>query len=104
MTIGPQVLPDPALEAAYRRQLAAEAYSAGFDDGRLGGIAEAIGWYKRLLTNTVADARLEQARWHVCCKPCRMRGHRDGCARCEDRNRATYHLPHPDDHAQGGGQ
>jgi hypothetical protein len=94
---------NPAAEVAYRRQLAAEAYRAGVDDGRRDGIADTIRWYKALLSNTVADARLEQARWHVCCKPCRMRGHRDGCASCEDRNRDTYRLPHPDD-LRGGTQ
>jgi hypothetical protein len=95
---------NPAAEGAYRRQLAAEAYRAGFDDGRRAGIADAIAWYKRLLANTVADARLERSRWHVCCRQCRLAGCRDGCTRCEDRTRDAYHLPHPDDYARGGAQ
>lgn len=93
---------NPGAEAAYRHQLAAEMYRAGVEDGRRAGITETIGWYKRLLTNTVADARLERRRWHVCCKRCRLAGCRDGCTRCEDRDRGSYHLPHPDDHARGG--
>lgn len=97
MTIDQAVIPDPALEVAYRAQLAAEAYQAGHDDGRRDGIADTIAWYKRLLANTVADARLEGSRWHLCCKPCRLNGHRDGCGRCEDRDRETFSLPHPDD-------
>jgi hypothetical protein len=91
-------LADPAAELAYRWQLAREAYRRGVDDGRRAGVAETVDWYKRLLTNTVADAQLEQRRRHLCCGPCRRTGHRHGCPRCEDRGRETYASPHPDDY------
>lgn len=85
-------------ELRLQRQLAAEAYAAGYDDGRRDGIDDTIGWYKRLLANTVADAQVEQRRRHVCCGRCRHTGHRHGCTRCEDRGRATFGNPHPDDY------
>ena len=38
-------------------------------------------------------------RWHVCCAACQRRGrHQSGCDRCEDRTRATFGQPHPDDY------
>src|SRR5262245_10717106 len=89
---------DPAAEADYRPRLAREAYCSGYEDGRRSGVAETVAWYKRLLRNTVSDAQLEQRRRHVCCARCRRGGHRDGCARCEDRGRETYGKPHPDDY------
>lgn len=97
MTADLALLADPDAEIKLLRQLAAESYRAGVDDGRRAGIADTIDWYKRLLVNTVADARLEQRRRHVCCGPCRRRGHRDGCTRCEDRDRATFGAAHSDD-------
>jgi hypothetical protein len=44
-----------------------------------------------------AHGEIEAARWHVCCRPCRLGGHRRGCADCEDRTRETYGQPHPAD-------
>lgn len=40
---------------------------------------------------------LALVRWHVCCARCRRVGHRAGCADCQDRTRATFGRPHPDD-------
>lgn len=91
-------LADTGTAAGLAYRLAVEAYTAGFGDGRRDGIQDTIDWYKRLLTNTVADAQLEQRRRHVCCGPCRRSGHRPGCTRCEDRSRETYGNPHPDDY------
>ena len=98
MTADLAAIADPAAEIEFRRRVAAEAYRNGVDDGRRAGIAETVSWYKRLLTNTVADAQLEQRRRHVCCGPCRRTGHRHGCKRCEDRGRDTYGASHPDDY------
>lgn len=42
---------------------------------------------------------VEAARWHVCCRPCRLGGHRRGCADCEDRSSETYGQPHPADNS-----
>jgi hypothetical protein len=98
MTADLALLADPAAELKLLRQLAAESYRAGVDDGRRAGIADTVDWYKRLLVNTVADAQLEQRRRHVCCGPCRRTGHRHGCTRCEDRSRQTYAQDHPDDY------
>jgi hypothetical protein len=44
-----------------------------------------------------AHGEIEAARWHVCCRPCRLSGHRKGCTDCEDRARETFGQPHPAD-------
>ena len=98
MTADLAVVAEADAEFELLRQLAAEAYRAGFDDGRRAGVDDAVSWYKRLLRNTVSDAQLEQRRRHVCCGQCRRTGHRRGCPRCEDRGRATYGDCHPDDY------
>lgn len=66
-------------------------------DACLDYLADQIGG--RIMPATPTD--LELRRWHVCCGTCRRSGHRAGCTRCEDRTRATFSQPHPDDDKAG---
>lgn len=98
MTVDLAALADPEAEAAYRAQLAREAYRDGYDEGFSAGAAAQAAAYKAVLTGVFRSAQLEQRRRHVCCAPCRRTGHRNGCTRCEDRSRETYGNSHPDDY------
>lgn len=91
------VLPDPAVEVGYRRQLAREAYERGIADGQRAGFAAAVEGYKRAQQDAVTHLETYARRWRVPCRECRRWGLRDGCSRCEDRIRETYGRPHPDD-------
>lgn len=91
-------LPDPVAEIRIRSQLCREAYELGRGDGFDEGSTAMATAYKRALLGRYAGARTEALRWHVCCRSCRMNGHRDGCTRCEDRARAAAGDPHPDDY------
>lgn len=77
-------------------------YHRGFLDGVRDewsrGYAAAVADVKAADHGIVGELQLELRRWHVCCGPCRRAGHQDGCARCEDRTRATFGSPHPDDY------
>jgi hypothetical protein len=98
MTVDLDLVADPAAELAYRRQIDREAYERGLEDGYAAGAVAMAESYKRGLKRTVAKARLEAARWLVECRSCRTNGRRDGCTRCEIRDRETYADPHPDDY------
>jgi hypothetical protein len=96
---------DPAAEVAYRRQLGAEAWRDGWRRGYRHGYERGTrlleaGWpavVAPVLWNRPDHADLVVRRWHVCCRPCRLRGHQPGCAQCEDRDRDTFGGPHPGD-------
>jgi hypothetical protein len=91
---GPQVT--IATAQRWVAEAAADAYEAGWNDGRLDLIADeksAQVGIARVLRESATPA----LRWHVCCGPCRRGGHRPGCPRCEDRTRETFGRPHPDD-------
>lgn len=97
-------LPDPSAELALRRQLAREAFQYAQADGWREGyehgarLLEAE-WPSVIapLLNDLGHDELERRRFHVCCRDCRLAGHRDGCERCQNRSRETYGHPHPDD-------
>lgn len=69
---------------------ATDAYDAGYADG--------VASLKRAQHDAVRLTELDRDRWHVCCGPCRRGGHRPGCRDCQDRTRAAYGQPHPDDY------
>lgn len=95
-------------EMAVRLGAERSAYAAGIAEGDRLGRAAVLGELaaeRREVSAAVAEVlshpsprELAAARWHVCCRECRRRGHRDGCARCEDRAAATFGAPHPDDY------
>lgn len=97
-------------EVAARLSLAAAQYAAGREQGNREGETRVHEWYAeqdRELAAGVAEALARPARtaapgrWHLCCRACRLGGHRNGCPRCEDRTRATFGDPHPDDYPGG---
>jgi hypothetical protein len=100
------VLPDPAVDVAYRRQLARETWRDGYERGHRDGYEHGARLLEAqwpavvvpLLRNRPDHAEVEAARWHVCCAACRRDGHRRGCPRCEDRSRETFGRPHRDDY------
>lgn len=82
-------------------QLRLKAYREGWQEGWaacLDYLADQIGG--RIMP--AHPTELELRRWHVCCRACRIVGHRAGCTRCEDRTRATFANPHPDDYNKAG--
>lgn len=92
------VIDDPEAETAMRRQLAREAGECTYDVGYRDGVAAMSTAYKRWLLGEYDHTALEGARYTVLCRDCRRNGHRDGCTRCEVRDRETFGLPHADDY------
>jgi hypothetical protein len=90
---------DQQLELRHR------AYREGHVDGGRdqwsAGYAAAVTDVKRAQHDLVDEVGVELGRWHLCCGPCRRTGHRAGCTRCENRTRATFGQPHPDDYKAG---
>jgi hypothetical protein len=86
-------------------ELRLEAYREGWQDGARdqysAGYAAAVGDMKSAQHAVLPELQLEIRRWHVCCRSCRLGGHRDGCTRCEDRTRQTFSNPHSDDYRAG---
>jgi hypothetical protein len=78
-----------------------EGYLEGSRDQWSAGYAAAIGDVKAAEHEITARLRVERSPWHVCCGRCRRNGHRNGCTRCQDRTRATFGDPHPDDYEAG---
>lgn len=80
-------------------------YHRGYLDGGRdqwsAGYAAAVADMKSAQHAVLPELQLEIRRWHVCCRPCRLGGHRDGCGRCEDRTRETFSRAHPDDYRAG---
>jgi hypothetical protein len=92
----------PAVPLALAREWSAGAYRRGLGAGLgLAGTPPAPDVDPPGAWPVAALGPLEGPVWHLCCGPCRRAGHRAGCARCEDRTRATFSQPHPDDY-QGG--
>lgn len=95
---------DRATELAARLagELAAEAYDRGYQGGYERGARVLSAEWPSVVAPLLAEwpdhAELVRRRCHVCCRECRRGGHRDGCARCEDRTPETYGTPHPDDY------
>jgi hypothetical protein len=88
-----------------RRLIAAQraAYRSGYADGRAVERAETDRAWAALPPVRVPDSRelaeVEACRWHLCCRRCRLAGHRAGCPDCEDRARETFGQSHRDDRA-----
>lgn len=78
-----------------------EGYLEGSHDQWSAGYAAAIEDVKAAEHEIAARLHLDLPRWHLCCGRCRRAGHRTGCTRCEDRTRATFGQPHPDDYRAG---
>jgi hypothetical protein len=87
-------MPDPEATDEHWRQICREMtgqtataeYERGWVDGLLAAVAE----LKRAQHQAVDDLDTWLNRWHLCCRPCRLEGHRAGCRDCEDRTRATF--------------
>jgi hypothetical protein len=90
------------LAAQIARELAADAYDRGYSDGYERGARVLSAEWPSVVAPLFADrpdhAELVRRRLHVCCRECRRCGHRDGCARCENRTPETAGIPHPDDY------
>ena len=97
---------DREMEA--RLAIAAENYAAGHAAGELAGGEAVHEWYAEQDRQIAAElagtapgagrAEFERIRWHVCCRDCRRAECRKDCPRCEDRTRATFAAPRPDDY------
>ena len=93
---------NPDAEIAYRRVLCLEAAAAEGERSWSEGYAAAVADVKAAqhgLVHVFREAgEAEEARWHLCCRACRLGGHRARCEQCEDRTRATFGQAHADDH------
>jgi hypothetical protein len=79
----------------FARDVATEAEARGYERGLAEGYLLAVADLKAFQHGLVRDAQLERRRWHLCCRRCRLNGHRDGCPDCEDRTRETFSQPLP---------
>lgn len=92
-----EAMPDPAAVDEHWRRIcrqmvaaaAAREYERGMREGWLLAVADLKAWQQ----GVVRDAQLERRRWHLCCRRCRLEGHRNGCRDCEDRDRDTFAQP-----------
>lgn len=99
------VMPDPeAVDEHWRRicqemvtATAASEYERGSADGYLAAVAD----LKRAQHQAVDDLDAYLSCWHVCCRRCRLEGHRDSCRDCQARTRATFSDPQPGDYPGG---
>lgn len=87
------------------RELAADAYGRGFQEGYERGARVLSAEWPSVVAPVLArrpdHAELVRRRNHVCCRECRRDGCRAGCTRCEDRTPETAGDPHPDDYMPG---
>lgn len=90
---------DAQLELRHRAYR--EGYMDGSRDQWSAGYAAAVGDVKAAQHGIVGALWQERNPWHLCCRACRLRGHRNGCTRCEERTRETFAAPHPDDYQAG---
>ena len=67
-------------------ETAASEYERGLREGYLLAVAD----FKAFQHGVVRDAQQERRRWQLCCRRCRLEGHRDSCRDCEDRTRETF--------------
>ena len=65
---------------------AASEYERGLREGYLLATAD----LKRAQHQAVNDLDAYLSRWHVCCRPCRLAGHQEGCPYCHVRTRLTF--------------
>jgi hypothetical protein len=96
-----EAMPDAETVDQYWRQIcremvgraAAAEYERGLRDGHLLTVAE----LKRAQHQAVDDLDTYLSRWHICCRRCRLDGHRRGCPDCHARTRETFGDPLPGD-------
>lgn len=86
-----------ALCARMAGDLADAAYRDGYHLGYVSGVLDV----RAAQRSIVRDLDTELERWTVLCRRCRLGGRRDGCRRCQTRDRATFGRPHPDDYEGG---
>jgi hypothetical protein len=89
------------MQLELRHRAYREGYLEGSRDQWSAGYAAAVGDMKAAQHAVIPQLQLEIQRWHLCCRSCRLGGHRDGCTRCEDGTRETFTRPHPDDYRAG---
>jgi len=91
------VTPDPdAVDEHWRRicrEMVTAAARAAYERGAQDGYVAAVADVKSAQHGLVRDLELELRRWHLCCRRCRLEGHRNGCRDCEDRTRAAFGQP-----------
>jgi hypothetical protein len=78
-------------------EAAAAEYKHGFRDGHLATVAA----LKRAQHEAVDHLDSYLARWHLCCRRCRLEGHRNGCEECAGRTRETFAEPLPGEPTPG---
>jgi hypothetical protein len=92
-------MPDPqAVDEYWRRicrEMTAQAAADGYERGQADGYLRAVADFKSFQQDAVRDALLERRRRHLCCRRCRLDGHRDGCPDCQDRTRETFGQAFP---------
>jgi hypothetical protein len=99
-------IPDAgAVDEYWRRtcqDMVTVAAAAEYERGQVDGYLLAIADVKAFQHGAVKDAQLERRCWHLCCRRCRLSGHRDMCCDCQERVRATFGQPHPHDYPGTG--
>jgi hypothetical protein len=99
------VMPDAeALDEHWRRicrEMVGATAAAERERGLHEGYLLAVADFKAYLHGVVRDAEVERRRWHLCCRQCRLEGHRDDCPDCEDRTREAFGVPRPGDYPSG---
>ncbi len=87
-------MPDPAAVDEHWRRICQEMVTATaaseYERGRAEGYLAAVADLKRAQHQAVDDLDAYLSRWHVCCRPCRLAGHREGCPDCQARTRSTF--------------
>lgn len=98
------VMPDlEAVDQYWRqicREMVAATAAAEHEQGLHEGYLLAVADFKAYLHGIVRDAELERRQWHLCCRRCRLEGHRDSCRDCEDRTRESFGQPVPGESPQ----
>jgi hypothetical protein len=94
-------MPDvEAVDEHWRRicqEMVAETAASEYERGRADGYLAAVADFKRAQHQAVDDLDSYLNRWHICCRPCRLGGHREGCPGCEARTRDTFGEAYPGD-------
>jgi hypothetical protein len=95
-------MPDPDTVNEHWRRICAEMTTqtalSEYERGLQDGAVRAIAAYKAAQHGVYRDAVAERRRWHLCCRRCRLHGHREGCPDCEDRDRETFGDLQPGDY------
>lgn len=82
-------------------RLGAEQAAAQWQAGYNAACADLKGVQHALVDVFGELAEVQARRWHLCCVPCRRRGHRTGCRECQDRTAETWAEPMPGDYLGG---